>query len=114
MKLPSIINIPAYQRFKYDPRFYDPIKEEIEGRRKRIIRQIEGEKRRGTYSSRKRLEGAFSRRVPYEGKSSFVRLTVGVILFSGIVGFLYFGNIAVYITVVVVVGFLFAKKFISR
>ena len=114
MKLPSIINIPAYQRFKYEPRFYDPIKEEIDGRRKRIRRQIDGDKRRGTYSSTTRLEGAFARRVPHEGKSSFIRLTIGVILFSGVVGFLYFGNIAVYITIAVVLGYLIAKKFISK
>lgn len=114
MKLPSIIIIPSYQRFKYEPRFYDPIKEEIDGRRKRIRRQIEGEKRRGTYSSRNRLEGAFTRRVPYEGKSSFIRLAVGVILFSGVVGFLYFGNIAVYITIAIVLGYLISKKFINK
>ena len=114
MKLPSIINIPAYQRFKYEPRFYDPIKEEIDGRRKRIRRQIEGEKRRGTYSSRNRLEGAFTRRVPHEGKSSFLRLTIGVILFSGVVGFLYFGNIAIYITIAIVLGYLISKKFITK
>lgn len=114
MKLPSIIIIPSYQRFKYEPRFYDPIKEEIDGRRKRIRRQIEGEKRRGTYSSRKRLEGAFTRRASHEGKSSFIRLTIGVILFSGVVGFLYFGNIAVYITIVIVLGYLISKKFINK
>ena len=114
MKLPSIINIPAYQRFKYEPRFYDPIKEDIDGRRERIKRQIEGDRRRGTDSSRTRLQGAFARRVPHEGKSSFLRLTIGVILFSGVVGFLYFGNIAVYITVAIVLGYLISKKFITK
>jgi len=114
MKLPSIINIPSYQRFKYEPRFYDPIKEEIDGRRKRIRRQIEGEKRRGTYSPRTRIEGAFTRRAPQEGRTSFLRLFVAAILFSGVVGFLYFGNIAVYVTIVVVLGYLISKKFITK
>lgn len=114
MKLPSIINIPAYQRFKYEPRFYDPIKEDIDGRRKRIKRQIDGDRRRGTDSSITRIKGAFARRVPHEGKSSFLRLTIGVILFSGVVGFLYFGNIAVYITIAIVLGYLISKKFITK
>ena len=114
MKLPSIINIPAYQRFKYEPRFYDPIKDDIDGRRKRIRRQIDGNKRRGTESSRTRLEGSFARRVPHEGRSSFLRLTIGVILFSGVVGFLYFGNIAIYLTIAVVLGYLISKKFIIK
>jgi hypothetical protein len=113
MKLPSIINIPAYQQFKYEPRFYDPIKDDIDGRRKRIKRQIDGERRRGTSTS-SRIEGSFARRVPHEDKSSFIRLTVGVILFSGIVGYLYFGNIAVYITTTVVLGYLISKKFFTK
>ena len=114
MKLPSIINIPAYQRFKYEPRFYDPIKDDIDGRRTRIKRQIEGEKRRGTYSSNSRIEGSFSRRVPYEGKSSFLRLIVAAILFSGVVGFLFFGNIAIYLTLAVVLGYIVVKKFNTK
>ncbi|RLD19252.1 MAG: hypothetical protein DRI71_12105 [Bacteroidetes bacterium] len=114
MKLPSIIIIPAYQRFKYEPRFYDPIKEDIDGRRKRVKRHIEGEKKRGTYSSNSRIEGAFARRVPHEGKSSFLRLIIAAILFGGSVGFLYFGNIAIYITVAVVLGYVLSKKFITK
>jgi len=114
MKLPSIIKIPSYQRFKFEPRHYDPIKEEIDERRKRIKRKIAVDKKSGNYSARNRLEGAFSRRAPHEDKSSFVRLIVGVILFSGIVGFLYFGNMAIYITTVVVLGYLVLKKFIFR
>lgn len=114
MKLPSIIKIPSYQRFRYEPRFYDPIKDEIDGRRKRIKRQIEGEKKRGTFSSSSRIEGSFARRVPHEGKSSFLRLIIAAILFSGVVGFLYFGNIAVYITVAIVLGYLVSKKFITN
>ena len=114
MKLPSIINIPVYQRFKYEPRFYDPIKDDIDGRRKRIKRQIEGERRRGTYSSNSRIEGSFARRVPHEGKSSFLRLIIAAILFSGIVGFLYFGNIAIYVTLALVLGYMVSKKFITK
>ena len=114
MKIPSIINIPAYQRFKYEPRFYDPIKEDIDGRRKRIIRQIDGNKRRGTESSQSRLEGSFARRVPHAGKSSFLRLIIGTILFSGVVGFMFFGNIALYITMALVLGYLISKKFITK
>ena len=114
MKLPSIINIPAYLRFKYEPRFYDPVKEDIDGRRTRIKRQIDGEKRRGTYSSATRIEGSFTRRTPYEGKSSFLRLTIAAILFSGVVGFLYFGNIALYITLAIVFGYIVSRKFILK
>jgi hypothetical protein len=114
MKLPSIINIPSFQRFKYEPRYYDPIKEDIDGRRMRIKRQIEGEKRRGEDSGKTRLEGAFVRRTAPGGSISFLRLIVAAILFSGVVGFLYFGNVALYLTIAVVLGYLISKKFISK
>jgi hypothetical protein len=111
MKLPSIIKIPHYQKFNYEPRYYDPIKEEIEERRSKIRRRLAVDKKAGT---RTRMEGAFTRKVPHEEKSGFIRLFVGVILFSGIVGFLYFGNIAIYVTMAVVLGYLLLKKVIFR
>jgi hypothetical protein len=115
MKLPSIIKIPSYQRFNIEPRHYDPIKEEIDERRKRIKRKIAVDKKNGTYSPRERMEGAFTRRgVPHDSGASFLRLIIGIILFSGVVGFLYFGNIAIYITSAVVLGYLVFKKVIFK
>lgn len=98
MKLPSIIKIPSYQRFNYEPRHYDPIKEDIEERRKRIRRSLDAERSKGGYSARGRLEGSFKRRGAAEDNSGFIRLIVGAVLFAGVVGYLYFGNIALYIT----------------
>ena len=114
MKLPSIINIPSNQRFNYEPRHYDPIKEDIDGRRKRVKRILNVDKKSGTHSSRERMEGAFKRTVPQDAGSQFLRLIIAVILFSGVVGFLYFGNIAIYITIAVVLGYLVVKKFIFK
>ncbi len=114
MKLPSIIKIPAYQRFNYEPRYYDPVKEDIEERTRRIRRRIEADKKHGLYPSNGRLEGAFMRRVPHEDNASFIRLMVGVTLFSGVVGYLYFGNIAVYIASGLVLAYLVLKKLVRR
>ena len=114
MKLPSIINIPSYQRFKFEPRHYDPIKEDIDGRRQRVRRILNVDKKNGKHNSRERLEGAFSRRVPHDAESPFLRLIIAAILFSGVVGFLFFGNIAIYITTAVVLGYLVLKKTIFK
>ncbi len=114
MKLPSIIKIPSYQRFNYEPRYYDPVKEDIEERTQRIRRRIEADKMRGLHPARARLEGAFARRVPHEDNASFIRLLVGVVLFSGVVGYLYFGNIAVYIASGLVFGYLLFKKLVRK
>ena len=32
MKFPSLIKIPRHQRFHLKPRYYDPIKEDVENR----------------------------------------------------------------------------------
>jgi len=114
MKLPSIIKIPSYHRFNYEPRHYDPIKEDIDERRKRAKRILDIDKKSGKYSSRERMEGAFTRRVPHESTSPFLRLIIAAILFSGVVGFLYFGNIAIYITTAVVLGYLVLKKVVFK
>jgi len=114
MKLPSIIKIPSYQRFNFEPRHYDPIKEDIDGRVQRIKRIIAVDKKTGKFSSRERLAGAFERRVPHDSNSPFLRLIIGVILFSGVVGFLYFGNIAIYITSAIVLGYMVLKKVVFK
>lgn len=44
MKIPSIFRLPAHQRFEIQPRYYDPVKEDIEKRTDRIRKQLENEK----------------------------------------------------------------------
>ena len=41
MKIPSLTKIPKYSRFSYEPRYYDPIKEDIENRVSQLKTQIE-------------------------------------------------------------------------
>ena len=114
MKIPSIIKIPSYQRFNYEPRHYDPIREDIDERRERIKKRIQIDKKNGKSYSRERLEGAFTRRISADSNAPFLRLIIGTILFGGAVGFLYFGNIAVYITIGVVLGYMVFKKIFLR
>ena len=114
MKLPSIIKIPSYQRFNYEPRHYDPIKDDIDERRKRIRRSMEANRSNESYTSRSRLEGAFRRRGAVEDNSGFLRLIIGAVLFAGVIGYLYFGNIAIYITAGLVLGYMVIKKFFLK
>ena len=110
MKLPSIIKIPSYQRFNYEPRHYDPVKDDIDERRRRIRRSLEAEKKRGEYSSRSRLEGSFRRRKAVEDNAGFLRLIIGAVLFAGVIGYLYFGNIAIYLAAGLVLTYVVIKK----
>jgi hypothetical protein len=42
MKLPSIFKTSSHQKFEIKPRYYDPIKEELEERTSRIKKELEG------------------------------------------------------------------------
>ena len=114
MRLPSIIKIPSYQRFNYEPRHYDPIKDDIDERRRRIRRSLDAERQGGNYSSRSRLEGSFRRRKAAEDNSGFLRLIIGAILFAGVIGYLYFGNMAIYVATGLVLTYMVFKKLLRR
>ncbi len=117
MKLPSIIKIPAHNRFHYEPRYYDPIKEEIEERRKRIRQQMEAEQAAGhLFQPRARIEGAFTRRVTSadSDNSALLRLTIMALLMGATVGYLFWGNIAVYISAGVALALLLLKKLLLK
>ena len=114
MKLPSILRIPSYQRFNYEPRHYDPIKDDIEERRQRIKRRIDADRKSGNYNPGARLAGAFTRRAPVKDNSGIIRLAVAAILFAGVIGYLYFGNIAIYLAAGLVFGFVLVRKFFTK
>lgn len=96
MKFPSLIKIPRHQRFHITPRHYDPIKEEVENRERLIIAEIKAEKKKGTYVPGTRISSAFSRNRVTRDNSGVLRFLFVILLFGGTVGYLYFGNVAIY------------------
>lgn len=96
MKIPSIFRIPQHQRFHMEPRYYDPVKEEIQERERRIIAEINAKKKSGTYVPGSRISGAFSKNVAKKDNSGLLRFVIATLLFGGAVGYLYFGIMAVY------------------
>jgi len=39
LNLPSFVKLAKYKRFEYKPRYYDPIKEEIEARKRQLAQE---------------------------------------------------------------------------
>lgn len=108
MKFPSIIRTPRHQRFNLEPRYYDPVKEELQEREDRIKRTLllndskkniddaEG------YSAHSSLRGAFiQNRRSKSGSTSFLQLIIMFLLAGLIFGYIYFGNIALYIVLTI-------------
>lgn len=96
MKFPSVFKIPRHQRFHIEPRYYDPVKEEVEDRERRIIAEIKSQKKDGTYVPGSRISGAFRGNAAQKDESGLLRFVIATLLFGGAVGYLYFGLIAVY------------------
>ena len=87
MKFPSFIRLPRNKRFGIDPRYYDPIKEEIEERTSAIKREMEGEANESTPG---RI--SFARKTSAVPQTSFIQMGIAALLGGGVVGWLYFGN----------------------
>ncbi len=103
MKLPTIFRTASHQRFEIKPRYYDPIKEEIEERTARIKMELEqgGEiEQSGDSSSPRRpmMKGTFSTfrsNKPRENAIFNSSTLLRTLLFLGMVlsafGYIYIG-----------------------
>jgi hypothetical protein len=118
MKLPSIFKAPRHQRFSIQPRYYDPVKEEIEARIARIRGEMNGEdgdepEHIHAEYIKSRISSGFQRRTrPSAGKkdnSTILRLVIIGVLFGGVAGFIQYGNDVVYGMLLLVPLYLFLR-----
>lgn len=105
MKFPSIIKTARYRRFEMEPRYYDPIKEEIEERTERIKREMKGEY--STEYSGARI--SFDRKTRKTASTSFLQLLIAAVLSLMVVGWLYIGNEVFYVLVLLVPFYLYKR-----
>ncbi len=98
MKIPSLFRIPDYKRFNFEPRYYDPVKEDIENRTARIKFDL-SEKSLSTY--RRSIHETFQKRDRQTKRANLMQLILIIIMMSTIAAWLYFGNVAVYVFLVV-------------
>lgn len=112
MKFPSLLRTPKYQRFSINPRYYDPVKEEIESRTMRIKRELEADGKLGGHQDEyvpSRLEGSFKSRRSKSRGVSFMQLIIMLLLTVGFIGYLYIGNTAIYLFALVSSVLLYLK-----
>lgn len=99
MKLPSFFRTTRYQRFHIEPRYYDPVKEELDKRTEAIRQELSAGKNeidRPGYASR--ISGSFKvRKSASTGSATITQLVIMALLISVIFGYLYVGNMALYI-----------------
>lgn len=98
IRVPSIIRLPKYKSFEYIPRHYDPVKEEIEERTRRLRQEIIEEEHE--YVSN--LAGAFRKKSDYSSMGSkysagVLQLFIAALLLGTFTGYLFYGNKIFYI-----------------
>lgn len=116
MKLPGLIKKPNYQRYHLEPRYYDPVKEDIENRTSRIKAEMglsDGEDVDPGYRSQ--ISGSFRKNMKHATGSGvdqtiMLRLLIMVILVGMIGGFLYVGKEIFYL-VLLIIPFYIWKRF---
>ncbi|UJP66309.1 hypothetical protein [Mongoliitalea daihaiensis] len=120
MKFPSIFRTAQPMRFDIKPRYYDPVKEEIDQRTAQIKRELQAEgalpiededeenlKRnygsslRGAFSSGSQLKG---RKTTSLHSAGLIRLVIFVLLIGGMFGYIYYGPEIFYSLLYAVVG----------
>jgi len=85
MKLPSLLSRPKYKRFDYQPRYYDPIKEDIKRRTQSADRIASGHTQSG-------IPGAFRRRTSPARKAFNMQLLIVVFLICDFLLYFYADN----------------------
>jgi len=103
MKFPTLFGkIPKYQKFNFEPRFYDAQKEEREERERRIRRELQQEKTDDVTGYKDRIKGSFhsarkrSSVKSSELQASLIRIGLLLLMVILIIGFLQWGTVALY------------------
>jgi len=113
MKLPGLIKKPNYQRFDINPRYYDPIREDIENRTSRIKAEMGMADAELDPGYRSQIAGSFRKNMKHAKNGvdsvTMLRLLIFVILVLFAGGFLYIGKEIFYLGLLYI-PFLLWKK----
>ena len=116
MKFPTLFGkIPKYQKFNFEPRFYDAEKEEREARERRIRQELENEKTGSVEGYETRIKGSFhsarkrSQTSSSELQASLIRIGLLLLMVVLIIAFLQWGAVALYGAFIVVPVYFWLK-----
>lgn len=106
MKLPSLTRLPKNKRFNFEPRYYDPIKEEIEEKTSRIRKEI-GD---SDEYFREHISSAFRRRARTEKTSGILQFILIISFVVIFFGYIYYGNQIFYLFVILIPLYIWMKR----
>jgi hypothetical protein len=111
MRFPSLIRLPRTKQFGIEPRYYDPVKEEIEERTRRIKQEMDAGEGSDVY-----VPGriSFERKTESVPNASLLQLAIASILGLTVVGWLYLGNDVFYYIAYIAIPIYVYFRFIRR
>lgn len=95
MKFPSLIRTSKFSQFHYEPRYYDPIKEEIEGKLKAARANQNNPSDSTSYTSS--ISAAFRKRERKSSQASVVQMLIAAAMLVTFVGWVFYGNQVFYV-----------------
>ena len=116
MKFPSLVRLPKYNKFNFEPRYYDPVKEDIENRTQAIRAELEAHERINRINPddrarfRSEMEQAFTRRAGQDRKSSIMQVVFILLFLSIFVGYLFYGNNVFYAALILLPMYILYRK----
>jgi hypothetical protein len=94
MKLPTLTGLPKYRRFTFEPRYYDPIKEEVKIKENSARRMLHGadieQNAENMRLMKDRIAGSFKRKSSDSKRSFLIQAVIAVgltLLFLAILKF---------------------------
>ena len=113
MKFPSFFKLPGHQRFEFRPRYYDPLKEELETRQRQIEAEIgKSRERRESHDAltpQTSISEAFARRRREQGKSNMMTSILALVFIIVILSYIFLGNNVVYVGAVIFPAYLWFR-----
>lgn len=92
MKLPTLTRLARYKRFDYQPRYYDPVKENVQARVKSIQKRMEQENTGVYQQNDTRIREAFQQNRRKSKQIDLMQIAF-ILLFGGtIYAYLEYGN----------------------
>ncbi len=108
MKIPSLTRIPQYKRFNITPRYYDPIKEDIQNRTERIRNELRLQQQ--SSEIRSGLQKDFLKRERESRKATVTQLLIIVALVGTGAGWLLYGNNVFYFFLILIPFYIFFRR----
>ena len=106
MKIPSLSRLPNYKRYNIEPRYYDSVKEDIQNRTERIKAEL---KITSPDAHRGHLKTAYNNRERRHKSSDMMQILLILLLLGAFGGWLIFGNVVLYVCVIVFPLYLFFR-----